>query len=62
MKLAYQQKVLDNISAMEKRLGIIMDVAQGNRVLTNDEILKLVKEVKHLSDSNKAIIEIVPTQ
>jgi len=47
---------------MEKRLGIIMDVAQGNRVLTNDEILKLVKEVKHLSDSNKAIIEIVPTQ
>lgn len=62
MKLAYQQKVLDNVSAMEKRLDIIMDVAEGNRTLTNDEILRLVKETKHLLESNKSIIEIVPTE
>lgn len=62
MKLAYQNKILENFEALNKRLSILQDVAKGNRQLTNDDVSKLVTESQYLLDSSKSILELVPVE
>ena len=63
MKRAYQEKVLQNFSAIEKRTKLLKDVADGNRNdISVDQAKNIIGEIEHLIETSRSIVELVPTQ
>lgn len=63
MKIAYQEKVLQNFNAIEKRTNMLRDVADGKRPdVTAEQAKGLLGEIENLVDSSRSIVELVPTE
>lgn len=61
MKRAYQDKILSNFEAIEKRTSILKDIAEGKRQQDQREAVKLIREIDHLVESTRSIVSLVPT-
>lgn len=63
MKVAYQEKVLDNFSAIEKRVNILKEVAEGKRPdVSSKQAINTLNEINHLVESCRSLVELVQTR
>lgn len=62
MKRAYQEKVLDNFAAIEKRTKILNEIIVGARRQDPDAAKRAINEINRLIESSRDIVSIVPTQ
>lgn len=62
MKRAYQDKILQNFEAIEKRTSILKDIAEGKRQQSQQEAVKLIREIDSLVESSRSLVSLVPSQ
>lgn len=62
MKRAYQEKIISNFDAIEKRTTILKEIAEGKRQQDPNQALKLIREINNLIESSRSIVSLVPTQ
>jgi len=63
MKVAYQEKILSNFDAIEKRTNLLREVAGGKRPdISADQAIKILGEIDHLLEQSRNMVELVQTR
>lgn len=63
MKVAYQEKVLENFNAINKRTQVLKEVAEGKRPdVSSKQAINVLNEIDNLVERSRALVELVQTR
>ena len=58
MKPEYQQRAIENLSALDKRADIIIQMMDGSRPANPAEALTIMKEIKRLTELTNNLVDL----
>lgn len=58
MKPVYKEKVLSHFEGIEMRTSRLVDMIEGRRPSTKDDMVRLTKEIEQLLQQSKNLVEV----
>jgi hypothetical protein len=58
MKFEYKERVLENLNSIDKRVVILLEMLSGKRYSSEEEAIRLLKEISKLVEMSNDVVNI----